>query len=411
MFNVIKTNRKAHGAERIARSAWGKVHSAKHRAENAERKAHSAKRIMPSALSFPLYALHHALYALYSIFTLRHAPRATRHALCAMLFALCTVLFADPLQAITILEVENRDKPIANIDVWSKADVSEKTIYLKDIADTKAKNELKDKIGNIRIGMAPSPGNSSKIPRSRIISIIRSINWLPENTIISVPDSVWITRSFQIISDEKLRNLFCNYIAEKTDDHDCNLKDFKVRGKVKFPIGDVTLNVVERNGKSPVSTKMMGRVSMTIKIYVEGKESGQILLSGWVDRYEDIVCASHPIFRGTILLENDLHMERVNISKAPSNLITSLNDAVGKRLKQNSPQGAYIKERMLEIPPLIYKGDRVKLIVKSGPLTVVTTGLAKSNGAKGDQIQVKNLSSSKIVVGHVSKPSTVEVFF
>jgi len=66
---------------------------------------------------------------------------------------------------------------------------------------------------------------------------------------------------------------------------------------------------------------------------------------------------------------------------------------------------------MVSVPPVIHKGDKVKLVAKSGNIKIVTFGIAKSAGGTGDQIRIENMTSKKTIVGRVKDASTVEVIF
>ena len=59
----------------------------------------------------------------------------------------------------------------------------------------------------------------------------------------------------------------------------------------------------------------------------------------------------------------------------------------------------------------IEKGDRVKIVARSEKLSVTTMGIAKADGARGDQIRVENAVSEKTVVGRVVAEGVVEVLF
>ena len=101
----------------------------------------------------------------------------------------------------------------------------------------------------------------------------------------------------------------------------------------------------------------------------------------------------------------------MNVSKSPANLVMDLQAAIGKQLKRNIKPGEIIRHNMISVPPLIRKGDKVKLIAQNGSLRIVTLGIAKSSGGAGDQIRIENITSKKIVVGRVKTYSTVEVIF
>ncbi len=212
--------------------------------------------------------------------------------------------------------------------------------------------------------------------------------------------------NFQPISEKYLKDFFLRYLESKINSTDFQLSRFKIRGNTMFPPGVLELEII-RIGKGEIK----GRINILVAVLVNGEEQGRIYLSGWVDRYVSVVCTAHRVPRGTILSESDVCLREINISKAPVNLVIDLNSAVGKRLKQSLKSGGHIRDNMLEIPPLIQKGDRVKLVAKKGGLTVVTSGTAKTKGGRNEQIKVENIDSKRIVVGRVLDDTSVEILF
>jgi flagella basal body P-ring formation protein FlgA len=292
------------------------------------------------------------------------------------------------------------------IEIPQKTRVKGDRLYLKDIAKIRAPGDLAEKIGWIDLGSAPRPGAEKVLPGSWIVSRIHAGKPIPDASKISVPEYVSVTRESQSVSDERLRMLFEKYIAAKIKGGKFKVSRFKVRGERDFPSGkiDLIFNDIDRS-------RIIGHVTQTVVVNIGGKDSGRISLSGWIDRYEKIVCAKRSIPRGTVLSKDDLCLEEMNISKAPTGIVTSLADATGKLAKRRIKTGCCLKHRMLEEPPLVHEGDRVKLVVRTSLLTVSTVGVSKGRAGKGEKVQVENLASGKTVVGQVADESTVEVLF
>ena len=59
----------------------------------------------------------------------------------------------------------------------------------------------------------------------------------------------------------------------------------------------------------------------------------------------------------------------------------------------------------------VTRGDRVLIVAQSPWFRVTTKGVARDNGARGEDVRVLNLSSKKEVVGKVVGPQTVRVAF
>jgi flagella basal body P-ring formation protein FlgA len=101
----------------------------------------------------------------------------------------------------------------------------------------------------------------------------------------------------------------------------------------------------------------------------------------------------------------------MNISRLPGSVIRDLDTAIGKRLRRNIKAGNYLRQNMLAVPPLIQKGDKVKLVARSGNIKIVTYGTAREPGGAGEQIRIENLTSEKTILGRVIDASTVDVIF
>ncbi len=314
--------------------------------------------------------------------------------------------------AVTVVHKgESENSIAAMIDVKYEAMVAREIILLKDIADIDAGKIIKEKLGDIEIGPAPRPSEEFPLKGKKIVSIIQANKWILSNTKITIPEYVWVTRAFQTISDDYLKKLLYEYIIKNSGTGEYQLREFKVRGNAPLPVGKVLLNPFENTGRQSAGHTMTGRVSVAVLVMVNEKKEGTIFLSGWVDKFEEIICAKRSLPRGTVLTKSDLCVEEINVSKVTPGFITSFEDALGKRIKRNLGAGKCVKGHMLESLPLINKGDRVRLVIKSGFLEVVTAGFAKTNGAKDGRIQVENMKSAVTVMGVVKDASTVEVTF
>ena len=66
---------------------------------------------------------------------------------------------------------------------------------------------------------------------------------------------------------------------------------------------------------------------------------------------------------------------------------------------------------MVELPPLVKRGDIVTIKAVSGALQVTTLGKAKSNGHQGERIKIVNIDTQKELYGYVVDAKTVKVVF
>lgn len=89
--------------------------------------------------------------------------------------------------------------------------------------------------------------------------------------------------------------------------------------------------------------------------------------------------------------------------------ITGLQDLVGTKARREIRQGSVLVDDMFERPQLVRSGQMVTVKLVSGDLTIVTQGLAVSNGSSGQLITVINPDTHKNYLAKVVAADTVEV--
>jgi flagella basal body P-ring formation protein FlgA len=223
---------------------------------------------------------------------------------------------------------------------------------------------------------------------------------------MEIPENVTVRRKCQVVSEEQLAELFHDYVRTALPDADLEIRRFHVRGLRPLPPGTLELTMEPQNQQD-----LTGAVHLKVDVAVDGCSEAKVYLSAWVDQFAKVVCARWTLRRDTILRNSDLCLQRKNISRTPSNIVVSLEQAIGKRLRQSVSSGDYLRDNMLEVPPLVFRGDRVRLIAQKGALIVETLGIARERGTRGEQIRVENVSSGKTIVGRIVDGSTVHILF
>jgi flagella basal body P-ring formation protein FlgA len=292
------------------------------------------------------------------------------------------------------------------IEIAPEGSVSTDKIYLRDIAELTGETALTETIGNIYLRPAPRLGQESVLSGAYLARRIQAGQPSHIPLKLEIPENVTVHRKCQTVSEAQLAALFRDHVQTALPDADLEIRRFHARGLRPLPPGTLDLTIEPQNHQD-----LTGAVHLKVDVAVNGCSAAKVYLSAWVDQFAEVVCARRALRRDTILREADLGLQRKNISQTPSNMVVSLEQAVGKRLRQSVSSGDYLRDNMLETPPLIFRGDRVRLIAKKGALTVETLGIAKERGTRDEQIRVENMSSGKTVVGRVVAPSTVRILF
>ncbi|MGB7406525.1 MAG: flagellar basal body P-ring formation chaperone FlgA, partial [Pacificimonas sp.] len=118
------------------------------------------------------------------------------------------------------------------------------------------------------------------------------------------------------------------------------------------------------------------------------------------------VVAVRTLPRGTILDSADLKIED---SFKTAKGMSSIEDAVGSRLRRALSAGDIVTTAVLDVAPTVVRRDVID-IVSTGPgFTVSMAGTARQDGARGARITVRNASSGRDIKGFVDDAGKVSV--
>ena len=70
-----------------------------------------------------------------------------------------------------------------------------------------------------------------------------------------------------------------------------------------------------------------------------------------------------------------------------------------------------LREDLVEMPPLVKRGDLVTILAEVGTLRITALGEVKATGRRGERISVVNLDSRKRLFARVIDARTVKVDF
>lgn len=112
---------------------------------------------------------------------------------------------------------------------------------------------------------------------------------------------------------------------------------------------------------------------------------------------------------GENITADDIMYENTTAGEMHGNIITDSKDLIGKSPKHNILQERPIHQEEVSSPAILHKGTRVTMIYRTSNLEIRTLGEALDNGAKGDVVRVKNLSSKAIINGVVVNADTIRI--
>ncbi|KAA3617595.1 MAG: flagella basal body P-ring formation protein FlgA [Calditrichaeota bacterium] len=124
---------------------------------------------------------------------------------------------------------------------------------------------------------------------------------------------------------------------------------------------------------------------------------------------KDVVVAGQRIKRNSSLSNSNLKLETKHLGKDWDQYFFTLKEINGSESKRLIKKGTVLTKRMVQAKQLVHSGNPVRVELKSGGLTITTNGIAKQNGAFGEQIKLKLDKTGKTIQGIVSSQNLVIV--
>ena len=298
-----------------------------------------------------------------------------------------------------------------NIEIRDKVTLPEKQMVLGDIAYVSCNNpSLLERINNIFIGNTPWPGNVRKIEKdvinARLLDEGIDFNGIAYG---STTSSLITVESIAITGEEIIRKAR-EYLLSKLSRPETEIIIESDRppmdkllpangGDIRWEISQIDAN------------KDRGNVQLVVRISIDEKQYLKIPVFFTIRTYEDIAVPNKKIDRHDILAMDDLVIKRMETTKLAGLTFDNAEELAGKRAIRSILPNIPITAEMIDNPPLIKKGDFIKVSVQSGNLHIVTKGVAKEDGYVGKVIRIKNTDSNKELYGKVEDSTTVKIIF
>lgn len=143
--------------------------------------------------------------------------------------------------------------------------------------------------------------------------------------------------------------------------------------------------------------------NLTVNVQCNGSISWNLYIPVQVKMMQDVVVLTQSLPRNTLLTASDVHIEQRDINKMLSGHFSDVNAVIGKSLTRSVAGGLALSPRYIKSATLIKRGQEVTLLAETSGITVKMSGKALGNGAAGERIKVKNLSSDRVIEGVITE--------
>lgn len=149
----------------------------------------------------------------------------------------------------------------------------------------------------------------------------------------------------------------------------------------------------------------------TLAVRCNGGQGWLIYTSAMVRTYKDIVLLRKDLKRGDAIRAEDLTTESRDVGTLSRGYLTDPEDLINKQAARNLTAGSVLNRQSYQAPFLVKRGERVNIQSGNAVISISSAGVAMTDGAKGDRINVKNIGSQRMVQGVVIDSGIVSVNF
>lgn len=147
----------------------------------------------------------------------------------------------------------------------------------------------------------------------------------------------------------------------------------------------------------------------TVGVRCTGSQPWTLYVPVKVSIQESVVVAARPLQKGSRLKQQDLKLVERDLAVLRSGYYSNILEVLGKQISRTVNMGTAITTQMVKDPLQIKRGQIIDLIAKTGGLHVQMKGKALASGSNGERIQVRNMSTERLIEGVVLSATTVLV--
>jgi len=157
----------------------------------------------------------------------------------------------------------------------------------------------------------------------------------------------------------------------------------------------------------PAGGRSLGNT--TVGVRCPGTQPWTLYVPVKVSIHDTVVVAARSLSKGMIVQDQDVRLLKKDLAKLRAGYYQDLSQVIGKQVIRTVSMGAAITTPMVKSQIQIKRGQQISLVARSHGLQVQMSGEALADGASGERIRVRNLSTKKVIEGIVQSATTVEV--
>jgi flagella basal body P-ring formation protein FlgA len=156
-------------------------------------------------------------------------------------------------------------------------------------------------------------------------------------------------------------------------------------------------------------TEWKGAIAVRVDIEADGRIVHRCMVSVLIRTYADVLVAEKAIQRHAEPGPDDVRTLRLETTLIQRRVLIGSSSLEGLRSRQIIPRGSILYEDLFERIPMVQRGERVKVHVRSGAVMLYTEGIVQDDGDRGDLVTVELASRHDRIRGRIDGEKCVTV--
>lgn len=156
---------------------------------------------------------------------------------------------------------------------------------------------------------------------------------------------------------------------------------------------------------------LAARVAVWLDVEVGGALYRSVVVALKLSARQSVYVARRTLAPGALVGQHELELREMDLAALDGAPALPAAAALPLRLRRGVAAGQVLGEAALAQPGMIYKGDQVRLVVRSGAIGIETDAVALADAAPGERVAVRSASAREAVTGRASAGGAVFIDF
>jgi len=208
------------------------------------------------------------------------------------------------------------------------------------------------------------------------------------------------TQSLEIIN-KAVRDFVESSLAP---DGQYQVSEAQIDNRLRLPACEQNLDIFSQSGAVKPGRNTVG-------IRCNGTNGWTIYSTVLIKSFKNVLILTKQLNRNERISLEHLRTESRDIATLQQGYLTDPDDIADKQAIRILAPGTVLTRQHFTEPTLIKRGQRVSIQSGKAGFMISATGVAMTDGSKGQRISVKNISSKRVIQATVENPGVVTVYF